>query len=72
MALSGRFIAGLGAPKCIIRRYMADTTPVSLRTSVNAGFGMVVAAGSAMGPAMDVILNKYEYTLAVPFLGIDG
>ena len=70
IALAGRFIAGLGAPKCIIRRYMADTTPVSLRTSVNAGFGMVVAAGSAMGPAMAVILNKYEYTFAVPFLGV--
>lgn len=61
IALVGRFISGLGAPKCIIRRYMADTTPVSLRTGVNAGFGMVVAAGSAMGPAMAIILNKFEY-----------
>lgn len=69
MALAGRFIAGLGAPKCIIRRYMADTTPVSLRTSVNAGFGMVVAAGSAMGPAMAVLLNRIEYTWAAPYLG---
>lgn len=60
-ALAGRFIAGLGAPKCIIRRYMADTTPVSLRTTVNAAFGMVVAAGSAMGPAMAILLNRFEY-----------
>ena len=72
MALAGRFVAGLGAPKCIIRRYMADTTPVSLRTSVNAGFGMVVAAGSAMGPAMAVLLNSYEYTVAIPHLGSYG
>jgi Sugar (and other) transporter len=36
-ALIGRFMTGLGAPKCIVRRYMADTTPVALRTSVNAG-----------------------------------
>jgi len=70
IALFGRFISGLGAPKCIIRRYMADTTPVSLRTGVNAGFGMVVAAGSAMGPAMAIILNKFEYTVAIRPLGI--
>jgi len=69
IALAGRFICGLGAPKCIIRRYMADTTPVSLRTSVNAGFGMVVAAGSALGPAMAVILNKVEYTFVSPWIG---
>jgi Major Facilitator Superfamily len=66
----GRFMAGLGAPKCIIRRYMADTTPVSLRTSVNAGFGMVVAAGSAMGPAMAIVLNRFEYTCYVKHLGL--
>jgi Sugar (and other) transporter len=70
IALIGRFIAGLGAPKCIIRRYMADTTPVSLRTSVNAGFGMVVAAGSAMGPAMAIVLNKIDYTLYVHPIGL--
>jgi hypothetical protein len=69
IALLGRFISGLGAPKCIIRRYMADTTPVSLRTGVNAGFGMVVAAGSAMGPAMAIILNSFEKTVFVPTLG---
>lgn len=70
IALAGRFIAGLGAPKCIIRRYMADTTPLALRTSVNAGFGMVVAAGSAMGPAMAVMLNRIEYTVAFPYIGV--
>jgi hypothetical protein len=69
VALLGRFISGLGAPKCIIRRYMADTTPVTLRTSVNAGFGMVVAAGSAMGPAMAIILNRFDYTVVLPWLG---
>jgi Sugar (and other) transporter len=70
LTLWGRFLAGLGAPKCIIRRYMADTTPVSLRTSVNAGFGMVVAAGSAMGPAMAILLNRIEYTCYVKHIGI--
>jgi len=70
IALLGRFISGLGAPKCIIRRYIADTTTLSVRTSVNAGFGMVVAAGSAMGPAMAVLLNEFEYTFAAPVVGI--
>ena len=69
MALMGRLIAGLGAPKCIIRRYMADTTPLSLRTSVNASFGMVVAAGSAMGPAMAVLLTRIELIAKLPVLG---
>ena len=69
MALLGRFVSGLGAPKCIIRRYMADTTPLSLRTSVNASFGMVVAAGSALGPAMAVLLNQIEYSTTLPYYG---
>ena len=31
---------------------------------------MVVAAGSAMGPAMAVMLNRIEYVLAVPYFGL--
>lgn len=73
-AMAGRFLAGLGAPKCIVRRYMADTTPLSLRTSVNAGFGMVVAAGSALGPAMAILLNNvyYRVELGGRVLEMDG
>lgn len=70
IALLGRFITGLGAPKCIIRRYMADTTPMNLRTNVNAMFGMVVAAGSAMGPAMAIVLNSFEFTFYSPVTGL--
>ncbi|KAL7559301.1 hypothetical protein ACA910_001384 [Epithemia clementina (nom. ined.)] len=70
IALLGRFICGLGAPKCIIRRFLADTTPVTLRTSVNASFGMVVAAGSAMGPAMAVILNRLDTFAILPVVGL--
>jgi len=69
VALAGRFLTGLGAPKVIVRRYMADTTPVSLRTSVNAGFGMVVAVGSALGPATAIWLNSIFFRREVPFLG---
>jgi hypothetical protein len=66
MALAGRFLTGLGGPKCIIRRYMADTTSLNLRTSVNAGFGMVVAAGSALGPGCAILLNKLDFAIPIP------
>ena len=66
MALAGRFLTGLGGPKCIIRRYMADTTSLSLRTSVNAGFGMVVAAGSALGPGCAILLSKLNFAVSIP------
>jgi hypothetical protein len=66
MALVGRFLAGLGGPKCIVRRYMADTTSLTMRTSVNAGFGMVVAAGSALGPGCAILLNKLNFAIQIP------
>ena len=66
MALAGRFLTGLGGPKCIVRRYMADTTSMNLRTSVNAGFGMVVAAGSALGPGVAILLNKLNFVIPIP------
>jgi hypothetical protein len=66
MALAGRFLTGLGGPKVIIRRYMADTTSLNIRTSVNAGFGMVVAAGSALGPGCAILLNKLDFSIPLP------
>jgi hypothetical protein len=66
MALVGRFLTGLGGPKCIVRRYMADTTSLTMRTSVNAGFGMVVAAGSALGPGCAILLNKLNFAIQIP------
>jgi hypothetical protein len=65
MALAGRFMTGLGGPKCIIRRYMADTTSLNIRTSVNALFGMVVAAGSALGPGCAILLNKLNFSVSL-------
>jgi Major Facilitator Superfamily len=63
IALMGRFVCGLGAPKCIIRRFMADSTPMRLRTSVNALYAMVLGVGSALGPFMAVLLNRYDFTM---------
>lgn len=66
MAFCGRFMTGLGGPKCIVRRYMADTTSLNIRTSVNAGFGMVVAAGSAFGPGCAILLNRLNFSIPLP------
>lgn len=66
LALAGRFMTGLGGPKCIIRRYMADTTSLSIRTSVNALFGMAVAAGSALGPGCAILLNRLDFAVRLP------
>jgi Sugar (and other) transporter len=70
VALVGRFMTGLGAPKCIIRRFMADTTPVAMRTSVNAAFAMAIAVGSALGPAAAIILNRFDFIGWVPGYGM--
>jgi hypothetical protein len=70
VALVGRFMTGLGAPKCIIRRFMADTTPVAMRTSVNAAFAMAIAVGSALGPATAIFLNRFDFIGWVPGYGM--
>jgi Sugar (and other) transporter len=70
IALIGRFMTGLGAPKCIIRRYMADTTPIAMRTSVNAAFALAIAVGSALGPAMAIFLNRFDFIGWVPGYGM--
>jgi hypothetical protein len=70
IALIGRFITGLGAPKCIIRRYMADTTPLALRTSVNAAFALAIAVGSALGPATAIFLDRFDFIAYIPGYGM--
>jgi hypothetical protein len=48
---------------------MADTVPISSRTSVSAAFGMAVAVGSALGPAAAILVDEFEFTFNLPFLG---
>jgi len=66
MALIGRFVTGLGGPKMIVRRYMADTTCLSIRTSINALFGMVIATGSALGPGCAIMLSQFDFIWILP------
>lgn len=69
MCLCGRVLTGLGAPRIINRRYVADATPFSLRTAASAAFAMATALGAALGPGMAILLdNVKEFEFTVPFL----
>jgi len=69
MCLMGRVLTGLGAPRIINRRYVADATPFSLRTAASAAFAMATALGAALGPGMAILLdNVTEFEFQVPFL----
>lgn len=69
MCLLGRVLTGLGAPRIINRRYVADATPFSLRTAASAAFAMSTALGAALGPGMAILLdNIEEFDFSVPFL----
>lgn len=69
MCLAGRAIAGLGAPRVINRRYVADATPFGLRTIASAAFALATALGAALGPGMAIILDLFEFEFNLPFLG---
>jgi hypothetical protein len=69
MCLLGRAITGLGAPRIINRRYVADATPFSLRTIASASFAMATALGAALGPGMAILLDMFEFEFYIPLLG---
>lgn len=69
MCLLGRAITGLGAPRVINRRYVADATPFSLRTAASAAFAMATAIGAATGPGIAILLDSVgEFEFSLPFL----
>jgi hypothetical protein len=70
LCLIGRMLTGLGGPKVINRRYMADATPFSFRTMASAAFAMSTALGAALGPGTAVILDMFEFQFNLPFLGV--
>ncbi|KAL7537776.1 hypothetical protein ACHAXR_008064 [Thalassiosira sp. AJA248-18] len=69
MALCGRFLTGLGGPRSMNRRYIADTTPVAQRTTVNAAFGTATAMGAALGPATAIMLDSVDIQFDIPLYG---
>jgi len=69
LCLIGRAVTGLGAPRVINRRYVADATPFSLRTVASASFAMATAVGAALGPAVAILLDQFEFEFSLPLLG---
>jgi hypothetical protein len=69
MCLLGRAIDGLGAPRVINRRYMADATPFALRTASSAAFAMATAVGAATGPGLAIVLDFFDFDFRLPLLG---
>mmetsp|Transcript_30019 Transcript_30019/g.55234 ORF Transcript_30019/g.55234 Transcript_30019/m.55234 type:complete len:701 (-) Transcript_30019:82-2184(-) len=69
MALCGRFMTGLGGPRSMNRRYIADTTPLAQRTAVNAAFGTATAMGAALGPGTAILLDNLDIQFDVPLYG---
>jgi len=69
MALCGRFLTGLGGPRSMNRRYIADTTPLAQRTAVNAAFGTATALGAALGPATAIMLDNLDVQFDLPLYG---
>lgn len=69
MALGGRFLTGLGGPRSMNRRYIADTTPLAYRTAANAAFGTATALGAAVGPAVAVLLGNFDFAFDLPLYG---
>jgi hypothetical protein len=70
LCLLGRAITGLGAPRVINRRYVADATPFRLRTVASAAFAMATALGAALGPGMAIVLDAMtEFEFSLPLLG---
>jgi hypothetical protein len=69
LALCGRFVTGLGAPRSMNRRFIADTTPLASRTAANAAFSTATALGAAFGPATAIVLDNFDFELDIPLYG---
>jgi len=69
LAMSGRFMTGLGAPCGVNIRYIADTVPIADRTAVSAIFMTVSALGMSMGPGLAVLLDFLDVEFYVPLYG---
>jgi len=61
--LIGRIGVGLGGPRVINRRYIADVSPRSQRTAISAAFVSLTAAGTAVGPGLAAICQNINFTV---------
>eukprot|EP00594_Rhizosolenia_setigera_P015095 CAMPEP_0178971626 /NCGR_PEP_ID=MMETSP0789-20121207/20421_1 /TAXON_ID=3005 /ORGANISM="Rhizosolenia setigera, Strain CCMP 1694" /LENGTH=790 /DNA_ID=CAMNT_0020658701 /DNA_START=197 /DNA_END=2566 /DNA_ORIENTATION=+ len=67
LCIFGRAVTGLGGPRLINRRYVADATPFSLRTAASAAFAAMTALGAACGPAAAIGVDFFNVERASPF-----
>lgn len=69
MVMAGRLVTGLGSPRVINRRFIADTAPLDQRTAVSAAFVTFSAAGTAVGPGLAVLLQRFDTSFELPLVG---
>jgi len=67
MALTGRFLMGLGHQRTINKRFMADTIPAAHKTAVSSGFSICQASGMALGPGIAIVLGLIDVEIG-PFI----
>ncbi len=63
MLLMGRAFIGLGGPRVINRRYIADTVPLHDRTFFSAAFVASGSLGMATGPALAGVLSHTHFDM---------
>ena len=63
LVLLGRIGIGLGGPRVINRRYIADASPIEQRTAISAAFVTLSAAGTAVGPGLAAICQNIDFTI---------
>jgi hypothetical protein len=66
----GRMMTGLGAPRGICRRYIADHVSVESRTQASSNFVTAGALGLAIGPLISSIVVYSQYYANVTFNGV--
>lgn len=63
LVLIGRIGVGLGGPRVINRRYIADVSPIAQRTAISATFVTLSAAGTAVGPGLSAICQSIDFKI---------
>lgn len=66
LVIIGRIGIGLGGPRVINRRCIADIAPMESRTAVSAMFVTLSAAGTAIGPGLAILSQKVHFVIKVP------
>jgi len=69
MIFLGRLLSGLGAPRGIARRYIADHVSHKHRTIASSHFVTAGALGLAFGPLISSIVTSSNYSFTIRFWG---